>query len=52
MQAINHLSRLQYKYPSDDVRYVPTLDEEAQNLRNVSLDQVRLLYHDYTSRGH
>ncbi len=52
MQAINHLSRLQYKYPSDDVRYVPTLDEEAENLKKVRIDQVRSLYHDYIGAEH
>ncbi len=28
--GLNHLLRLQAKYPSDDVRYVPTLDEQTR----------------------
>ena len=35
------------RYPSDDVRYVPTIDEQIERLKKVSIDQVRTLYHDY-----
>ena len=46
-QGLNHIQRLLAKYPSDDVRYVPTVDEQVERLKKVSLDQVRTLYHDY-----
>ncbi len=29
-QAVNHLQRLLSHYPSDDVRYVPTIDEDIR----------------------
>ena len=29
-QAINHLQRLLSQYPSDDVRYVPTIEEQIE----------------------
>jgi zinc protease len=46
-QAINHLQRLLTQYPIDDVRYVPTIDEEVQRVKAVSVDDVRALYHDF-----
>jgi len=51
-QGFNHIQRLLSKYPRDDVRYVPTLDEQAERLKKVSLDQLRTLYHDYVGAEH
>jgi zinc protease len=51
-QGLNHIQRLLSRYPSDDVRYVPTVDEQIDRLKNVSLDQVRTLYHDYLGAAH
>ena len=51
-QGLNHIQRLLSKYPSDDVRYVPTIDEQVERLKKVSLDQVRSLYHDYLGAEH
>jgi zinc protease len=51
-QGLNHIQRLLVKYPSDDVRYVPTIDEQLERLKNVSLDQVRTLYGDYLGAAH
>jgi zinc protease len=51
-QGLTHFQRLLSKYPADDVRYVPTLDEQVERLKNVSLDQVRSLYHDYLGAEH
>ncbi len=51
-QGFNHIQRLLSKYPSDDVRYVPTVDEQAERLKNASLDQVRSLYHDFLGADH
>ena len=39
-QGLNHIQRLLSQYPSDDVRYVPTIDEQVERLKKVSLDQV------------
>jgi zinc protease len=50
-QGLNHIQRLLSKYPGDDVRYVPTIDEQAERLRKVSLDQVRALDQDYLLHG-
>ena len=52
VQGFNHIQRLLAKYPSDDVRYVPTTDEQIERLKNVSLDQVRTLYNDYLGAEH
>ena len=51
-QGLNHIQRLVSKYPSDDVRYVPTVDEQVERLKKVSLDQVQSLYHDYLGAEH
>ncbi len=51
-QGLNHILRLLARYPSDDVRYVPTFDEQADRLKKVTLDQVRALDHDYLGAGH
>ena len=51
-QGLNHIQRLLSQYPSDDVRYVPTLDEQIERLKKVSLDQVRTLYHDFIGADH
>jgi zinc protease len=51
-QAVNHLQRLLTQYPIDDVRYVPTIDEEVQRVKAVSVDDVRALYHDFVGASH
>jgi len=51
-QGLNHIQRLMSKYPGDDVRYVPTLDEQTERLKKVSLDQVRSLCQDYLGAEH
>jgi zinc protease len=51
-QGINHIQRLLSKYPSDDVRYVPTLDEQVERLKKVGLDEIGSLYHDYLGAEH
>ena len=50
--GINLIQRLLSHYPSDDVRYVPTIDEHIDRLKKVSLDQVQSLYRDYLGAGH
>ncbi len=45
--AGNWLSRRLSPYSTDDVRYVPTLDEEAQRIQAVTPEQVRKLYEQY-----
>src|SRR5208337_677703 len=39
-------------YPSDDVRYVPTIDEQLDRLKKASLDQVQSLYQYYLGADH
>ncbi|MGO9469746.1 MAG: M16 family metallopeptidase [Isosphaeraceae bacterium] len=51
-QGLNHLQRLLSRYVSDDVRYVPTIDEEIERTRKVTLDQVRALYNGYLGADH
>jgi zinc protease len=41
------LSRALSPYPTDDVRYVPTIDESIERMKNVKLSQVEQLYHDF-----
>jgi zinc protease len=50
--GLNHLLRLMAKYPVDDVRYVPTLDEQLDGTKKLSLDQVRKLYREYLGADH
>jgi zinc protease len=42
--AGNRLSRALSPYGTDDVRYVPTLEESLERANTVTLDQVRTLY--------
>lgn len=41
------LSRAMSAYGPEDVRYVPTIDEEIARVRSVTIDNVRQLYRDY-----
>ncbi len=41
-RALTTFSACCRKYPSDDVRYVPTLDEQIERLKKARLDQVAL----------
>ena len=52
LQGLNHIQRSLAKYPSDDVRYTPTVDEQIERLKKVGLDQVRTLYSDYLGADH
>jgi zinc protease len=45
--AANRLQRLLSSYPTDDVRYVPTVAEEVDRAKAATIDQVRTLYRDY-----
>src|SRR5207249_1491370 len=49
--AQNLLTRTLTPYPKDDVRYVPTAEEEIEGLRAVTLEQVKRLYDDYVGAG-
>ena len=51
-QGINHLQRLLATYPANDVRYVPTIEEEIKLVKDVTIDQVRNLYKDYLGASH
>ncbi len=50
--GFNRLQRLMAKYPADDVRYSPTMDEQLERARKLSLDQVRTLYREYLGADH
>jgi zinc protease len=45
--ATNALSRIMSDYPKDDVRYVPTLQEEIEMIKAVTYDEVVGFYNDY-----
>ena len=51
-QGFNHIQRLMSPYPADDVRYVPTIDEQVARLKKVTAQQVQSLYHDYLGADH
>ena len=51
-QGINHLQRLLSRYPATDVRYVPTIAEDIQRLKEVTVEDVRSLYRDYLGASH
>ncbi len=45
--ASKSLSRQLSPYSSDDIRYVPTIEESIARVKDCSLAQVEQLYHDY-----
>ena len=45
--AALRLQRLMSKYPEDDVRYVPTVEESIERMKGANIDQVRRLYRDF-----
>jgi len=45
--AARRLSRELHPYSKDNTRYVPTIDEEIERVRNASIAQVTELYRDY-----
>ncbi|MBL8819340.1 MAG: insulinase family protein [Planctomyces sp.] len=47
--AANTVQRKISQYPADDPRYVPTLEEELQRVREVTVDQIRSLYKELVS---
>jgi zinc protease len=51
-QGLNHLLRLLSHFSSDDVRYVPTLDEQVERTRKVTIDQVQTLYREFLGAEH
>jgi zinc protease len=38
-------------YPKDDVRYVPTIEEQIERTKALTLDQVKKVYTDYLGAG-
>jgi zinc protease len=46
------LERTLNPYPKDDVRYVPTLDEETAELSKVTLDDVKKFYAEFYGASH
>ena len=46
------LQKILNPYPSDDVRYSPTIDESIERTKSVALDQVKTLYADYLGADH
>ncbi|MGO9598894.1 MAG: M16 family metallopeptidase [Isosphaeraceae bacterium] len=51
-QAVTHLQRLLSRYPATDVRYVPTVGEELDRVRGVTVEQVRSVYLEFMSASH
>ncbi|MBN2242826.1 MAG: insulinase family protein [Acidobacteria bacterium] len=45
--AILEIQRHLNPYPEDDVRYIPSLDEQAAAIRDLSLEDVRRFYNDF-----
>jgi zinc protease len=50
--AGNKLSRSLSIYAKDDVRYVPTLDENLDRIKGVTLDQIKTLYEKQVGGAH
>jgi zinc protease len=50
--AVNRLQRLLTSYAPDDVRYIPTIDEEIERTRSVTVEQVRSLYETLVGASH
>ncbi len=51
-QGINHIQRLLSRYPATDVRYVPTIAEDIERIKEVTVEDVRSLYRDYLGASH
>jgi zinc protease len=51
LQGAISLQRALSRYPADDVRYIPTIEEKTERIENVSLDNVKTLYHDFLGAG-
>lgn len=45
--AFNAIERHFNPYPKGDVRYVPTIEEEIQELKSMTLDRVKKFYSDF-----
>lgn len=50
--GLNQIQRMLSDYQSHDVRYVPTLDEQIDQTKKTTIEQVRTLYNDYLGAGH
>ena len=51
-QAITKLSRTLDPQPADDVRYTPTLEEQLQRFKDLTVDDVQALHHDFLNGEH
>jgi zinc protease len=45
--AFNALGRYMHPRPKDDIRYMPTLDEEAAEIKSATLDEAKKFYQDF-----
>ena len=52
MLAFNQLQRKLSPYQSDNVRYVPTIDEKINNINSVTLQQIKELSQQYLNGQH
>jgi zinc protease len=50
--AMMEMRRRLAPYPRDDVRYVPTVDEQIESLKAVEIDDVKKLYKELLGAGH
>ncbi len=50
--GINHLQRMLSDYQPYDVRYVPTIDEQIDQTKKTTLDQVHTLHDEYLGADH
>ena len=50
--ARNKLNHALSPYPSDDVRYVPTIEERLERARQVTLEQIKVLYETQLGGSH
>ena len=50
--GLNRMQRLLSHYPSDDVRYVPTIDEHIDRLKKTTLENVQTLYREFLGADH
>ncbi|NOT00597.1 MAG: insulinase family protein [Phycisphaerales bacterium] len=50
--AFVHMTRALSPWPSDDVRYVPTIEEGIERLRNVNVDDLKSIQKDLMGASH
>lgn len=50
--AMMEMRRRIAQYPKDDIRYIPTIEENLERIKKVELDEVKAIYKDFIGASH